>query len=351
MATLTETAYHTRRIIKYGIAFAVFLVLLRIAWTVGFSVYRHFFPLPPPEPTVAFGQLPALPFPEKEKVNYSFTLETRTGQLPVLPLAANVYFMPQATSSFLDLEDATRKAQGMGFTGEATSLSETLYKFEHPQGRATLEMNIVNKNFSLNYNLSSAQHLLSLQLKSAEEGVARARSFLASGGLLREDLAGDPTTTELIKAEPPRLVRAISLSETNFVRVNFFRQNVDELPILTPNPERANVWFLVSGSGRREEQVIAGEYHYFPIDLGNPATYPLKTSQQAWDDLTARNVYIVSGPQKGGNIVVRRIYLAYYDSGTPAQPFLQPIVAFEGDEGFAAYVPAIDPEWYGQSQE
>lgn len=350
MATLTETAYLTRRIIKYGVAFAVFLIFLRIAWTVGFSVYRHFFPPPPPEPTVAFGKLPALPFPEKEQVNYSFTLETPTGQLPTMPLAANVYFMPQATSSFLDLEDATRKAQGMGFTGQATSLAETLYKFEHPQEAASLEMNIVNKNFSLNYNLSTAQHLLRLRPKSAEEAVARARSFLASGGLLHEDLAQGPTTTELIKAEPPNLVRAISLSETNFVRVNFFRQNVDELPVLTPKQDNANVWFLVSGSGRREEQVIAGEYHYFPIDLGNPETYPLKTSQQAWEDLTGRNAYIASGPQKGGNIVIRRIFLAYYDSSRPAQPFLQPIVVFEGDE-FLAYVPAIAPEWYGQSQE
>lgn len=351
MATLTETAYQTRRIIKYGIAFAAFLIFMRIAWTVGFSVYRHFFPPPPPEPTVAFGKLPALPFPEKEEPNYSFTLETKTGELPALPLSANVYFMPQTTSSFLDLEDAIRRARGMGFTGKATSLTETLYKFEHPQAPASLEMNIVNKNFSLNYNLSNSQHLLSLRIKTAEEAVSRARSFLASGGLLHEDLDNGPTTTELIKAEPPNLVRAISLSETNFVRVNFFRQNADELPVLTPEKDKANVWFLVSASSRREEQVIAGEYHYFPIDLGNPETYPLKTAQEAWDDLTGRRAYIASGPAKGGNIVVRRVSLAYYDSGLPSQPFLQPIVVFEGDDNFSAYVPAIERGWYDQSQE
>ena len=38
--------------------------------------------------------------------------------------------------------------------------------------------------------------------------------------------------------------------------------------------------------------------------------------------------------------MIRKVSLAYFEPVTPAQ-FLQPVYVFEGDRGFAAYVPAI----------
>lgn len=318
---------------------------------IGVGVYRTLFPPPPPAPTVAFGKLSALPFPEKTlSKKYSYSLQTKTGELPDLPTAAVVYFMPQAASSFLDLDEAAKIARTLGFTEEAQALSETIYRFEHPSVPSSIDMNIVNKTFSLNYNLSATPELINLRPRSTEAAISAVRSLLSSAGLLSSDLAAGEAKVDFIKASPPNLVPAISLSEANFLRINLFRKAYDSLPVLTPDRNRSNVWFLVSGSSSRGQQIIAGEYHYFAVDQDRTATYPLKTVQEAWQEVLDGKAYVSSEPSSGeSQVTIRRVYLAYYDSGQ-IQEFLQPIVVFEGDNGFSAYVPAVTAEWYGQSQ-
>ena len=39
--------------------------------------------------------------------------------------------------------------------------------------------------------------------------------------------------------------------------------------------------------------------------------------------------------------VIRRVYLGYYDD-FEEQEYLQPIIVFEGDDGFLGYVHALD---------
>ena len=106
---------------------------------------------------------------------------------------------------------------------------------------------------------------------------------------------------------------------------------------------------MVSGSNERNKQVIAGQFHYFPVDESQSSTYPLKAAQAAWDELNSGGAYVASvGINKDGdNVKIRRIYLGYYDAGTPNE-FFQPIVVFEGDRGFIAYLPAVTVEFYGE---
>lgn len=347
---LTQTAYWTRKIIKYGTFFIIFLIIGRIAWGIGWEIYKKVFPPPPPPPTVEFGRLPILAAPKKEEGNsFSFVLQTPTSELPILPTVANVYFMPQAQSSFLNLEEAEKIANSLGFSGSNRAISETVYRFDHRDAPGNVEINIINKIFSLNYNVAQTPELLSLQPRSTEEALSATQSLLTRANLLTEGLKDGQKTFDFLKAEPPNLVGAISLSEANFVRVNFFRASFDDLPVLTPEKIQANVWFLVSGDRSSGRQIIAGEYHYFPVDKNNASTYPLKTAQTAWDELVAGKSFIAQGPQDGGKkITIRKVYLGYYDSGLP-QGFLQPIVVFEGDAGFTAYVPAVTQEYYGET--
>ncbi|KKQ73667.1 MAG: hypothetical protein US95_C0050G0001, partial [Candidatus Woesebacteria bacterium GW2011_GWB1_38_5] len=41
-----------------------------------------------------------------------------------------------------------------------------------------------------------------------------------------------------------------------------------------------------------------------------------------------------------GNIVIRKVYLAYYDPDQYTE-YYQPVIVFEGDDDFTAYVSAI----------
>jgi len=348
MASLTKVSILTRRSIRLGIYGIIGIIILRALILNAIRVYRHYFPPPPPPPTVSFGRLPALPFPKKDGIEgLSFTLETPEGVLPTLPSQAKVYFMPKLSPHLLSLDAAKEKAKALGFSPEGVEVTETVYKFPNPKVPAELQISIVSGVFSISYNLGEDPTPLETIPPASEIAAAKVRSFLSSGGVLPEDLTG-PTIPEFVKLEEGKIVGAISLSESDFIKINFFRKNFDNLPSLTPSPEKGNVWFIVSGSYEKEKLIISGQFHHFPVEESQNATYPIKTSQAAWEELTAGKAYLASiGEPEVKNRVIRRVYLAYYDPGVPAD-FYQPIIVFEGDKNFVAYVPAVTSDYYGE---
>lgn len=348
MASLTQTAIMTRKIIRYSLYGVLALIIGRIVFTTGISVYRHFYPEPPPPPTVAFGKLPKLPFPENSvSESPTYTLETPEGGAPVLPTQAKVYFMPKPVQTQLNLELAKDKATDLGFLPDGEQVSPTLYRFQHQKAPSGLDMNIINGIFSISYDLSKDSSPLEQRPPAPEIAASQVRSYLSSANLLPEDLSG-PTAHQFLKIEEGNFVNALSLSEADLVKVYLFRKSYDELPSLTTDPNQANAWFMVSGSREREKQIIASEFHYFPVDEDKSATYPIKLAESAWEELKAGNAFIANqGVNNESNIIIRRIYLAYYDSGVSAE-FYQPIIVFEGDRGFSAYVPAVTNDYYGE---
>ena len=349
MTTLTQTAILTRKIIRYGIFSIIAIIVLRMILLTTIKIYKKIFPPPPPPPTVTFGKLPKLIFPKKDvPANLTFTLETAEGGFPKLPVQAKIYFMPKLAANLLSLDAAKTKAQSLGFKPEGQEISPTTYRFFQQSAPSTLEMNIILGIFSISYDLKIDPSPLDVRPPAPEVAAANIRSFLSSANLLPSDLTG-PTTHEFFKLQEGKFVSVLALSESNLVKINFFRKAYDNLPVLSSDSKSANVWFMVSGVNERGKQIIAAEYHYFPVDESQSSTYPIKTAEAAWNDLGGEQVYIAdSGSNKEGeNIKIRRIYLAYFDPGEPAD-FLQPIFVFEGDKGFLAYVPAVALEYYGE---
>lgn len=347
MRSLTETSFYTRRVVKYGLILIISSIFLWFTGRVGYSAFRYFFPKPAPPPEVTFGRLPALEFGEKKGLPpFVYNLELPQGELPTFPKTVNVYFMPTPQTSFLNLEEATKIAQALGFGGnEPAPLSQVIYRFTHRDVPSTLDINIINKTFSVSYNLQEDPSVLSFRPNSNEDALYRARSFLSSS-LFTLDLEEGTQTFDHLKSGSSVLETATSLSDANFIRVNFFRRDYDSLPSVTPIKNRANVWFLVSGATSGPSQIIAGEYHYYPIAEDQRATYPIKTAKEAYDALVAGKGSVVSYNPSSTNITIRRVYLGYYDSSYPQQ-FYQPVVVFDGDGGFRAVVPAIITEFYG----
>lgn len=349
MTSLTQTAILTRKIIRYGIFSVVAIIALRITLLASIKIYRKIFPPPPPPPTVTFGKLPKLVFPKKDvPANLTFTLETAEGGFPKLPTQAKVYFMPKLAANLLSLDLAKNKAQKLGFRPEGQEVSAAVYRFFHPSNPATLEMNIVLGIFSISYDLKIDPSPLDIRPPVPEVAAANVRSLLSSADLLPADLTG-PTTHEFFKLEEGKFVPTIALSDADLVKINFFRKTYDNFPVLSADPKSANVWFMVSGASERGRQIIAAQYHYFPVDESQSSTYPLKTAETAWNEIGGNQFYIASAGanKEGDNIKIRKMYLAYYDPGEPAD-FLQPIFVFEGDRGFVAYLPAITPDYYGE---
>src|SRR5581483_237116 len=212
MATLTQTAIVTRKMVRYGVYLIIFLILGKIAFGILVGVVNKIFPKAPPPPTIAFGKLPKLPFVEKRDLPVlTYKIETPEGSLPQLPSQAKVYFMPQARADLLAFDKAKQIADDLGFPILAKQINDSLYQFSDG-GNTMLEMNIVNKTFSLAYNLNSDPSPINFRPPSAELAGSEVKSFLSSANILPDDLSG-PVTQEYLKVQNKQLVTAISLSE------------------------------------------------------------------------------------------------------------------------------------------
>ncbi len=73
-------------------------------------------------------------------------------------------------------------------------------------------------------------------------------------------------------------------------------------------------------------------------------TYPIKTGDDAWQELITGKGIIVS-PSKGSTkIIVREMFIGYY-ALEEYQPYIMPVYVFLGDNGFAGYVSAVKDEY------
>lgn len=349
MATLTEASIASRKGIRYSIYGIILIIIARGIILSGITLYKKVFPPPPTPPTVAFGKLSKIPFPEKTKFSLNFAVETPEGGIPVFSDQAKVYFMPKTSSNLLSLDFAQDKANRLGFDIQPQQTTESLYKFYHKTAPSTLETNIITGSFSLSYDLNADPSPISVRPPQPEIARNSIKTYLSAAGLYPKDIETGTYETKYLKTQSGGFIPALSVSDANIVRVDMLRKKYDELPTVTQTTSEGNIWFMVSGVRERGKEVIAGEYHYFPVDESQFSTYPIKTGDTAWQELTSGNYYLASQgtTQQGESVKIRKIYLAYYDAGLYTE-FFQPVFVFEGDKDFVAYVPAVTSDYYGE---
>ena len=347
MATLTETAIGVRKLIKLSLlGLVVFLV-----FKLGLFMFNTYLlvvkPSPPPAPTVAFGKLPQLAFPEKLHPELTLRLETPTGGTPNLGDRATVLLMPQVRPSFSALDEAKIIANKLNFRNQPSEITERRYRWESSEFLpSTLEMDIVSGSFILKRNWQADPTILTnKQLPGKEQAEIETKSWLRQIGLNDETLNQGQVTVSYLTFKSGQYVKAVSLSEADLVQTDLFRPDINDAAVLTENPDKGVVWLFFPGAVEAEKRIVQAEYNYFPVNLDETATYPIKTASQAWRELQTRQGYIAAIGENPENVIsVRRIYLAYFDNATP-QGFLMPVIVFEGDNGFFGYVEAITNEW------
>jgi hypothetical protein len=348
MATLTDISIIARKVIRYGIYFIIFLIVGRIFLNAGSKIYKKVFPAATPAPLVKYGRLPKIPFPENGiTAKPAYTLETAEGGLPTnLPNQAKVYFMPKISANLLSLDSAKNTAAALGFDTGPQQISDTIYKFGNSRYPTSFLINIITGTFSISYDLNSDKSPIDYKPPVSEVAASDFKSILSGANILPDDLIGS-ITHDFLKISNGDLVSAMSLSEANFVKINLFRKDYDNLPSMTGNPNQANVWAIISGANSDAQQIIAAEYHYHPVDETQFSTYPLKTPQEAFSELQNGGAFIATlgVNEDGANLKIRHIYLAYFDPDSSTE-YYQPIYVFEGDNGFIAYLPAVTSEYY-----
>lgn len=347
MASLTETSYYARKLVKFSIIGLIGLIVLRAGWIQFAKWWEMKNPPPPPAPTTAFGVLPQPKFPKGKDVKSELLkLETVSGSTPNLGIQAKVYFMPAFRANVYGLELSTTLATKLGFSGSPVRIDEQIYEWERVGDLpGKLTVNLVTGHFSLITNWSQDQGLSQGRVPAEASAVVAAQNYLRSTGLWTDDLTSGLTKVEYLKSEEGELKPAISQSEANFTRIHFFRAKIENNQVVTWNQAQALIQVTVGG-GIGTKQTVEVQYKYSPVEIGRFETYPVKTSLEAWQLLQAGKGSIAAA---GGNgqTVVRTIDLVYYDSDTP-QEFMQPVYVFKGDNGFVGYVPAVQDKWLAQ---
>ncbi len=355
MSQLTQTALYARKFIKFSLIGLVAIIIL-VPASKSFRAYweeRH--PQPPPPPNLALGKIPAINFgPERYQAkNFSFQLQTVDGNLPNLGTQSRVYFIPILGPKFFD-EDKTRKtAAALGFTNELGKISNTRFAFSNIDTGATIKIDTINNNFEISYPWENNLFFANTQGPNQAQALQAVQNYLGRADLWPDDI--DPQNSNYIflkySHDERRLVTVPSLSESQLIKINLRRANLDNRPIMPPNPDESNIAFIVSSqSGNR--QFIFGKYIRYPITNDRFGTYPIKSSVTAWEELKSGQGFIA---RLGNNsdqtpITIRNIYLAYFDPEIP-QSFLQPIFVFEGLNNFLAYLPALDPSVISQENQ
>lgn len=348
MASLTHTAYVSRKLIKYGGVGLVAFVVLWSTLSAAVKAYRAAHP-PYVAPTVRYGVLPKTVFPTKEFNKKNFTLELPNDAFPKFKDQAKVYVIFRPSNSFLALESDTETAKGLGFNIKPNEIRPGLYQFSNPNLNQTLIMNVLDGSFKMEYPYQNDQMLLTPGLvPSKNDAVSIAKSFLRSGDKWKEDLESGVQNVSFMRIDMNILTEVKSQAEANLVRVDFFRKYFDdEIKMMASEPNKASISVLVSGSTVEGKRIVEANYKYINIDRQQFSTYPIKNVTDAWEELKNGNYWPAQDSNKD-NVTIRRVYLAYFEPITLTN-YLQPVYVFEGDDNFIAYVPAVSEKYVSQS--
>lgn len=342
MATLTDTAYVARQFIKYGGIVLVVLMVGRFALNVFADFWQRLHPTPPPPPTMAFGPLPQIKFPQKEQAALTYTLELPNGVFNDYGDRATVYLMPEKRARFLALDETITEAAQLGFKDKPQARTDTVYRFnkEDPLP-TTLDVNISTGRMILSVNWSiDSNFVLIKQLPTEDKAQSEFMNYLKKADLVPEDLANGETHITYLKVTGNSYVPTVSLSEADFLRLDVFRAKIDDLyETVTPDPQQGVVRAIVSGNPDKA-RYVGIEYNYYPVDYETNATYYLKQPSQAWMELQQGGGYIAQVDPGVSEVIVRRVDLGYYDA-FESQPYFQPVYIFRGDDNLIAYVPAL----------
>lgn len=342
MFTLTKASKETKIIIKiFGIIIAIVLIIALLA-----RLWMYFFPAPKPKPTVTFGKITSMNFPETEKSqDFTYTVNTLSGFLPTFTDQVNVYPIVKYKPELLALNNTRDLVNNNGFLSGPIKISDNLYNWSNNSSnlKKTLQVNIINHNFTLTSNFYLDEKIKSVDSPPNQiDAQNLATEFLQNMEALPDDIDSSKTQETILSINNNLLVLASSISNTQLIRVNFLQSDVDNLPIYYEKPNESNINVLIGGSMDNLE-VIEATYIHQEIE-NQSSTYPIKTANQAFDELKNGKAFIASYYGNNKTVKIRNVYLGYY-IGRIEQDYLMPIFVFEGDDGFIAYVNAVTDEW------
>lgn len=346
MLTLHKATEATKTIAKWASVSIVSILILVILIRALVALKESVFPTPPPVPTVGYGKLPAIEF-EGNATNavLDYSIDTVTGKLPAFGTTAKVHKIIHPSANLLGPQRAQDQVKKINFFGPGIPVSESVYEWTSAESlQKTLTVDINSFNFALFSDFMSNPTVLaggSLPSQAVAENTAK--TFLSNLNTFPTDIDTQKTKIALFAIDGQHLVPSTSLSNSGVIRVDFYQKDVDKLPIFYPRPPYSTMNLKVAAGERSEGEVVEAEFYHYDIE-GKSETYPIKTADQAFTQLKEGKAYIASYAKGNTNVSIKNVYLGYY-LGQSKQDYLMPVVIFEGNNNFFAYINAIADEW------
>lgn len=343
MPTLNKTKKETKIILKWG-GIALLIIFLFLT-AIRFATFIKENLAPPPPPQASFGKLNPILFPNQEKENITYSLNTLTGFLPNFSDRAKVYKIATTPPTLLALDKTQEKIAQIGFDPKATKIAEDVYQWidQGSSFQRRLTTNIFSSDFTLSspYIISSSLQALS-NSEDQNNAVDLAKSFLSSMLSFPSDLDLQKTKTILYAIDKSALMPTSKISNAKIVRVDFFQKDLDSLPIYYDKGATSNIDLLIA---KENNQLKIVEAHYFYKNISQiSSTYAIKSALEAFEELKKGKGFIASNPTNAVEIIIKKVLLGYY-IGEDSQDFLMPIIIFEGENDFIAYVSGVKDEW------
>ena len=349
MTTLSRVAAFTRKGIFIGGGIFGGLLVIALLIMIGTAIKNKFFPTPPAPPTVAYGQLPPIPFPSSAPTqNVSFYIDTISGFLPSFTDRQVVYKINQPQTNLLSYQKAKDLASALGFTDTPTQKSDTVFSFASTNPfPATFTVAIDSFNFTLDSTYLATANIASLAAIPVGQAPTVAQTFFDTANALGDSVDLTKTQTTNRMYDPTgTLIPADKPDDTQVAIVDFVHPDMNNLPAVYAHPPRTNLTAVVVSVNGKPTVIQANKFTY---DLVSDvtATYPLKSAQQAFDELQKGKAYIAQYDGKSTSVPIKNVKLAYYFPDT-SYGYVVPVVVFSSDT-FVAYVNAVADNWVSSS--
>lgn len=345
MTPLRKAAEVSQQVIKWGSITIVGLMVGRLVIGSAINWYKRTFP-DIPAPTIGFGILPPVSFPEQEPQQLTYRLETVSGGLPELPGQADVLFMKAQRPNLLALERSQEDAEVLGFKIKPDKISDTTYRWSvQTPAPMSLTVSIYDGRFIWKTDWSSNPNFLATKiLPTQNQAIKEVRDVVGKIEDDPVDVTEGQATVTYLKGFNGTFQPATSLADADFIQVDLYRKLYkDVYKFVTPEAKQGVVRAILSGNPRAG-RILQVEYNYFLADYAKVETYPLRPITQAWQELQEGKGHIASLDAGVTEVVVRQVELGYYDSFEPQQ-YMQPVYIFSGDNDFIGYIQAVkDPK-------
>ncbi len=348
--TLTEVNYYIRRFFPVIIILLLVLLILFFAGQLILTYLASQQTAPPPvtaPPTTneVFGKIRAPIIPKtKSSDAYTYVLDTLDGtaNLEQASASANVYFLPKERPTFGYVPKINLMAREVGFNTDGLNYKTADGVATFDDGKRKLSIDIGNFNFTFDFVLTKEDIRLNPSSPPSEDLIlSQASELLQKMNRYPSELSQGKRNVIYLhfNADNQQISTLEKIDGANMAEIDFYRPDIDGYPVVTSTYYNSPHYVLF-GLNQGVSQLIRAQVKYFERSKDKIGVYPLRSSEQAFQDLQAGKGYVVSTGQESGEIKIKKVFMAYYDPDV-YQEYFQPVYVFLGENRFVAYVSAV----------